>query len=108
MAERVRVVARDNLTARVYHQLRSALMEGRYWPGHRLKIRELAAAMGVSETPVREAVMQLVREKGLVMEAARLHHRGRLDLDAIRRIARHTVAPGGHGRQGGGGEDSET
>src|SRR4051794_17724767 len=71
MAESVRVVARDNLTARVYHQLRSALMEGRYWPGHRLKIRELAAAMGVSETPVREAVMQLVCEKGLVMEAAR-------------------------------------
>jgi DNA-binding GntR family transcriptional regulator len=71
MTRAVEVVARDNLTARVYHQLRSALMEGRFWPGHRLKIRELAAAMGVSETPVREAVMQLVCEKGLEMQAAR-------------------------------------
>ncbi|TWG91786.1 DNA-binding GntR family transcriptional regulator [Mesorhizobium sp. J18] len=46
-------------------------MEGKFWPGHRFKIRELAAAMGVSETPVREAVMQLVREKGLEMKAAK-------------------------------------
>ncbi|WP_342640639.1 GntR family transcriptional regulator [Rhodoligotrophos ferricapiens] len=64
-------VLRDNLTERVYRELRSALMEGRFWPGHRFKIRELAASLGVSETPVREALMQLVREKGLIMEAAR-------------------------------------
>ncbi|WP_137388368.1 GntR family transcriptional regulator [Rhodoligotrophos defluvii] len=64
-------VLRDNLTERVYRELRSALMEGRFWPGHRFKIRELAASLGVSETPVREALMQLVREKGLDMEAAR-------------------------------------
>jgi DNA-binding GntR family transcriptional regulator len=64
-------VVRDNLTARVYRQLREGLMEGRFWPGHRLKIRDLAASMGVSETPVREAVMQLVCEKGLRMQAAR-------------------------------------
>ena len=71
MGNFVEAVARDNLTARVYNQLRKALMEGRFWPGHRLKIRELASAMGVSETPVREAVLQLVCEKGLTMQAAR-------------------------------------
>lgn len=71
MNRQIGVVARDNLTARVYSELRTALMEGRFWPGHRFKIRELAAAMNVSETPVREAVMQLVCEKGLEMEAAR-------------------------------------
>ncbi|MFH5926053.1 GntR family transcriptional regulator [Roseomonas xinghualingensis] len=64
-------VGRDNLAGRVYAELRSALMEGRMAPGQRLKIRELAAAMGVSETPVREAVMQLVRERALRMEAAK-------------------------------------
>jgi DNA-binding GntR family transcriptional regulator len=67
----VEAIGRDNLTARVYQQLRTGLMEGRFWPGHRFKIRELAAAMGVSETPVREAVMQLVCEKGLEMQASR-------------------------------------
>lgn len=71
MNRQIGEVARDNLTGRVYNELRTALMEGRFWPGHRFKIRELAAAMNVSETPVREAVMQLVCEKGLEMEAAR-------------------------------------
>lgn len=60
-------VAKDNLTNRVYAELRAALLEGRLWPGQRLKIRELAKAMQVSDTPVREAVMQLVRERGLEM-----------------------------------------
>jgi DNA-binding GntR family transcriptional regulator len=46
-------------------------MEGRLVPGQRLKIHELAGAMGVSETPVREAVMQLVRERGLEMSTGR-------------------------------------
>jgi DNA-binding GntR family transcriptional regulator len=64
-------VGRDNLTARVYDELRRALMEGRFRPGHRFKIRELAASLGVSETPVRESLMQLVRERALKMQAGR-------------------------------------
>ena len=64
-------LGRDNLTNRVYDELRQALFEGRLRPGHRLKVRALAAAMQVSETPVREAVMQLVRERVLRQEAAR-------------------------------------
>jgi DNA-binding GntR family transcriptional regulator len=60
-------VARDSLTSRVHADLRTGLLHGRFRPGQRLKIRELAAAMDVSETPVREAVMQLVREGGLEM-----------------------------------------
>lgn len=65
------LVGRDNLTARVYQELRHALMEGRFRPGHRFKIRQLARTMGVSETPIREALMQLVRERVLDMQAAR-------------------------------------
>lgn len=56
---------------RVYAELESALFEGRLRPGQRLKIRDLAAAMTVSETPVREAIMQLVRTGALRMETAR-------------------------------------
>lgn len=58
-------IPRDSLTRTVYNSLRVALMEGRFWPGHRFKIRELAASMNVSETPVREALMQLVRVRAL-------------------------------------------
>ncbi|WP_439594937.1 GntR family transcriptional regulator [Falsiroseomonas sp.] len=64
-------VGRENLTGRVYGELRNALMEGRMRPGQRLKIRELAQQLGTSETPVREAVMQLVRERALRMEQAK-------------------------------------
>jgi DNA-binding GntR family transcriptional regulator len=58
-------IPRDSLTRTVYNSLRVALMEGRFWPGHRFKIRELAATMNVSETPIREALMQLVRARAL-------------------------------------------
>ncbi len=67
----VGLVNRDNLTARVFGELRLALMEGRFRPGHRFKIRELAETMGVSETPIREALMQLVRARVLDMQASR-------------------------------------
>jgi DNA-binding GntR family transcriptional regulator len=69
--EAIGLVGRDNLTARVFQELRVALMEGRFRPGHRFKIRELAETMGVSETPIREALMQLVRARALNMQASR-------------------------------------
>ncbi|BBK31598.1 GntR family transcriptional regulator [Stella humosa] len=80
MEESFGPLERESLTARVYGELRTALMEGRFWPGHRLKIRELAATMRVSETPVREALMQLVRERGLEMHAGRSITVARLSL----------------------------
>ncbi len=82
-------IARDNLTGRVYEELRAALLEGRLWPGQRLKIRALAATLQVSETPVREAVMQLVRERGLEMHPSRAITVARLSLaqySELRRI----------------------
>ena len=64
-------VVRANLSGQVYASLRAALLEGRLWPGQRLKIRDLARSLRVSETPVREAVMQLVRERALVLSSNR-------------------------------------
>jgi DNA-binding GntR family transcriptional regulator len=76
----VGLIDRDNLTARVYQELRLALMEGRFQPGHRFKIRDLAQMLGVSLTPVREALMQLVRERALDMSAGRAIEVARLTL----------------------------
>jgi DNA-binding GntR family transcriptional regulator len=70
-APHLRSVARESLTSKVYEELRTGLMEGRFWPGYRFKVRDLALAMKVSETPCREALMQLVRERVLVMDAGR-------------------------------------
>jgi DNA-binding GntR family transcriptional regulator len=76
----VSVIDRDNLTARVYQELRVALMEGRFQPGHRFKIRDLAQMLGVSLTPVREALMQLVRERALEVSTGRSIEVARLTL----------------------------
>jgi DNA-binding GntR family transcriptional regulator len=82
-------VLRDSLASRVHADLRTSLLHGRLRPGQRLKIRELAAAMDVSETPVREAVMQLVREGGLEMRtgtAIRVAHLSLVDYLELRDI----------------------
>jgi DNA-binding GntR family transcriptional regulator len=49
----------------VYHQILEALQQGKLQPGQRLHDGEFAAQLGVSRTPVREALLRL-RELGVV------------------------------------------
>lgn len=58
---------RETLQERVYRELRVALMRGRFPPGRSLTIRAVAAALGTSPMPVREALRQLVAERALDM-----------------------------------------
>ncbi|MEO3997006.1 GntR family transcriptional regulator [Mesorhizobium sp. CAU 1732] len=46
----------------VYGRLRLSMMRAELVPHQRLKVRDLAKQMGTSETPVREALLQLARE----------------------------------------------
>lgn len=57
----------DNIPARdrVLRKLREAILAGRFEPGQRLRERELVERMGVSRTPIREALRKLELE-GLV------------------------------------------
>jgi DNA-binding GntR family transcriptional regulator len=55
----------STLQERVYLKLREALAQGRFAPGTALTLRSLAAALGTSPMPVREAVQRLVAEKTL-------------------------------------------
>jgi DNA-binding GntR family transcriptional regulator len=68
MANAINVVERTNLASQIYEHLREQLMSATFQPGQRLKIRELAKTMGTSETPVREALIQLVRDRALEMK----------------------------------------
>jgi DNA-binding GntR family transcriptional regulator len=52
---------------RVYHQIKLALMSGDYEPGQKITIAAVAAALGVSATPVREALRRLAAERALAM-----------------------------------------
>lgn len=55
-----------NLHEHIYVQLRRAVMAGRYLPGEALTLRALAAVLGTSIIPVRDAVLRLVAEQALV------------------------------------------
>ena len=54
-----------SLSARIYSELRRALIAGDYSPGERLKMQDLAVELGTSVTPVREACLRLVSEQAL-------------------------------------------
>ncbi len=78
-----------------YRSLGEAIVDGRLQPGDRLRDVELAALMGISRTPVREALQRLERI-GLVEVAANrytrvasLTDRARTDM---REYAAHTIA----------------
>lgn len=74
----------------VYQHIAQALMKGALRPGERLKIRELAQEMGTSVTPVRDAILRLVHEGGLLLRSPRdirvpvLHHDRYLEIREIR------------------------
>src|SRR3954454_18433800 len=59
-----------NLRDHVHHNLRDAIVAGKFSDGERLHERELAREMGVSTTPLKEALRQLESE-GLVRTEAR-------------------------------------
>ena len=59
-----------SLRERVYLVLRDALVTGELAPGQRLRDQALAARLGVSRTPVREALQRL-EDEGLVETAPR-------------------------------------
>jgi DNA-binding GntR family transcriptional regulator len=61
-------VQAQSLSSQIYLRLRQQLMSTRLVPGDRLKIRDLAQEIGTSETPVREALFQLVKDGALEMK----------------------------------------
>ena len=54
---------RDTLWDRAYASIKSDLLAGRLAPGHRLVLRQVADELGISLTPVRDAVNRLIAEK---------------------------------------------
>ncbi|NEU31385.1 GntR family transcriptional regulator [bacterium LRH843] len=68
----LRIEDRDTLHLRVSHILREAILRGDFEQGERLVQSELAAALGVSRMPIREALRKLESEGLVTLEP----HRG--------------------------------
>lgn len=64
-------VKRESLSEKVYSQLRNEMMSGQIKPGEVLNARKIATEIGVSPTPVREALLQLVSEGALIFDHRR-------------------------------------
>lgn len=62
LAQIMKPPRREPLSTQVEASIRDALTSGRFMPGERLNIRGLAATLGTSATPVREALSRLAAE----------------------------------------------
>lgn len=76
----------DTLADRAYEQLRAALTTGSFFPGQKLTIRKIAAILGVSATPVRDAISRLLFERVLECDINRNVFVPRLDAQRLRHI----------------------
>jgi DNA-binding GntR family transcriptional regulator len=52
----------ENLSARVYNQIKNLILCNQIMPGQKLHHQQLSERLGVSRTPVREALTRLVQE----------------------------------------------
>ena len=89
-----KTVAERNLPLRdvVFHTLREAILKGELKPGERLMELQLASKLGVSRTPIREAIRMLEQE-GLAVtiprrgaEVARMTEKDMKDVLQIREV----------------------
>ncbi len=61
----------ESLSNTVYSAMCDALMQGRFQPGERLKIRDLAEQFGTSVTPIRDAILRLANDEALIFRSPR-------------------------------------
>ncbi|WP_433675258.1 GntR family transcriptional regulator [Microbacterium gorillae] len=82
----MQTVSDQNVAKQVTEELRDAIYAGELKPGERLVERKLAARLGVSHIPVREALARLAEERLVEREprrGARVARMTRADLDEI-------------------------
>jgi len=63
----MKCTTKNTLQLKAYRVLSHELMIGRYKPGQALSLRPLAARLGTSPMPIREAVSRLIAERALVL-----------------------------------------
>jgi DNA-binding GntR family transcriptional regulator len=94
--QRSRMLERPaTLAEGAYDTISSGIMEAGYVPGEKLATRTLAAQLGVSLTPAREAVLRLVREGALELVNARTTIVPTLSQERFKEIycIRHSLEP---------------
>lgn len=65
------VEVEEGLTQRAFREIRAAILDGRLSPGDRTSVRALSEALGISRTPVREALVELANGRMVEFERNR-------------------------------------
>lgn len=89
---------RDPLSGSAYERIRAAIRDGKLTPGSRVTEGELASWLGVSRTPIREAILRLEQDglfayaprQGLMVAA--LDYQAVIELYAMREVLEGTAA----------------
>lgn len=84
--ERLPAAATDRIADAVYERIRDAIFTGALPPGARLSVPALADRLGVSRSPVREAVVRLIQDRLAVEEPRRGAVVARIELADLIRI----------------------
>ncbi len=79
---------RETLNDRAYGALRQSLISGQFNPGQVLVIRKLADTLGISTTPIREALQRLVAERILEVKHNRSTAVPLLSAETFRELVR--------------------
>lgn len=79
-------VARLTVTEQVYRRMRDGLMSGRFAPGQKLAIRQLASALGSSPMPIREALHRLQAEGAIEITPTGRIRTASLDARQLREV----------------------
>ena len=74
----------ESLADRAYHALRGAIAEGRLKPGRHVGETAFADRLGISRTPIREALQRLARDGLVTLDARNGARVAELSLEAGR------------------------
>jgi DNA-binding GntR family transcriptional regulator len=66
MKHRLQKIRKNSLKEQVITAIRNAIIEGKFRPGEKIPEQELAEQLGVSRTPIREAI-HILEQQGLVV-----------------------------------------
>jgi DNA-binding GntR family transcriptional regulator len=77
----------QRLSEYVYEALSEAIVEGKLPPGERLRETQMAEALGVSRTPVREAFARLIQQRLLRSDASGAYYVAEWDRQTLWEIA---------------------
>jgi DNA-binding GntR family transcriptional regulator len=77
----------QRLSEHVYNELSEAIVEGKLPPGQRLRETQMAEALGVSRTPVREAFVRLKQQRLLSSDVSGAYYVAEWDRETLWEIA---------------------